>query len=396
MARAAGAEPQAGGTAERGRQADGVPVAERLAQARVDLVGVQRAREDLGQQRVAADDRGRQRASRRAGRASARASGARARRPATATARKLARAVGLEPGVRRVDGPDDRERGEQQQQRERGERQAAPEAPRVAAGDERRGGEQPPRARRRPSRPRSSGSSCRPPPPLRAIAARTKPSGDRDGRVARQARDRQPARQRPRVSRSGGRGQGSTAAGRRRRGRTRPSAESSTMSGAGTLWPAPERWPSAEGAGRHELAAEVDGLGAGLAGRRERLALLGRRRGERVAVAGRGGAGVAARRRPCRRRSRRRRRRRCPTRPCRRRRAAARRARSMTVAAGRVLVGVGRQLAERLGVVLLGVLAVDLLVACRRRSAAWSRRRRGRASARAGTRGARVLSAFGA
>ena len=55
MARAPGAQPQARRPRGGGHEAHGVPVAERLAQAGVDLVGVQRAGEDLGQQRVAAD-----------------------------------------------------------------------------------------------------------------------------------------------------------------------------------------------------------------------------------------------------------------------------------------------------------------------------------------------------
>ena len=56
VARAPRAEPQARRPGGGGHEPHGVPVAERLAQAGVDLVGVQRAGEDLGQQRVAAHD----------------------------------------------------------------------------------------------------------------------------------------------------------------------------------------------------------------------------------------------------------------------------------------------------------------------------------------------------
>ena len=83
VARAPRAEPQHAGTAERGHQPDRVPVAERLAQARVDLVGVQRAREDLGQQRVAADDHAGRARRRPAAPPSAAGRAARARRPPT-------------------------------------------------------------------------------------------------------------------------------------------------------------------------------------------------------------------------------------------------------------------------------------------------------------------------
>jgi hypothetical protein len=48
VARAPRAQPQARRPGGGGHQAHGVPVAERLAQPRVDLVGVQRAGEDLG------------------------------------------------------------------------------------------------------------------------------------------------------------------------------------------------------------------------------------------------------------------------------------------------------------------------------------------------------------
>ncbi len=55
--RAAAGQPQHRRDAHRRRQADGVPVAERRAQAGGALVGRERLREDLRQQRVDADDR---------------------------------------------------------------------------------------------------------------------------------------------------------------------------------------------------------------------------------------------------------------------------------------------------------------------------------------------------
>ena len=59
----------------------------------------------------------------------------------------------------------------------------------------------------------------------------------------------------------------------------------SAMSGVGTSRPAPDSSPRPRAPGLHELAADVDRLG-GLAGLRERLALLGRGAGQRVGVAG--------------------------------------------------------------------------------------------------------------
>ena len=58
--RPARAQPHAADRAHRGGQADRVPVAVRRSQAGVDVAGVELVREHLGEQRVAADDDGRQ------------------------------------------------------------------------------------------------------------------------------------------------------------------------------------------------------------------------------------------------------------------------------------------------------------------------------------------------
>ena len=125
VARAARAQPQRRRHAERRSQADGVPVAERLAQPRVDLVGGQRAREDLGQDRTEAD-RDRRGAERAEQRAPPGADGARQGHGAREDQQVGERAVGLQPGVRRLDRPRDRQRGEPGEDREEADRDRRP------------------------------------------------------------------------------------------------------------------------------------------------------------------------------------------------------------------------------------------------------------------------------
>ena len=79
VAGAARGQPQQRRHAERRHQPDRVPVAERLAQARERLVGRERVREDLRQQRPAADEQAAERDAVRAPPPSARARAARAR-----------------------------------------------------------------------------------------------------------------------------------------------------------------------------------------------------------------------------------------------------------------------------------------------------------------------------
>ena len=125
------AEPQQPRHGERGHEADAVPVAERLRQPGVDLVGVQRGGEDLRQDGIRADDDAGQR-DRAEHRAPAMRDGMCERRRRREDRQVGERPVGFEPRVRRVRGPRDRQRGER---RERGHERDRPDAPEpLAAG----------------------------------------------------------------------------------------------------------------------------------------------------------------------------------------------------------------------------------------------------------------------
>jgi hypothetical protein len=120
-------EPQAARDTERPGEADGVPIAERLAQAGVGLVGIQGAGEDLGEQGVATDHDGRDDS-----RAEERGPAVR-RDPHERHAGRehdgvRQRPAGLDPAVGGVDGPCDRQPGEDRQRRHQhdGEHAVAP------------------------------------------------------------------------------------------------------------------------------------------------------------------------------------------------------------------------------------------------------------------------------
>ena len=146
VAPAPGAQPQRRGNAQRGGEAGGVPVAERLAQARVVLVRGERAREDLGHERVAAHhDRAQQHAGEQRGPA---ARDQPDQRDAAGEDSDVAeRAIGLDPGVRRLDRPRHRCRRPRRQGDQRGEREAAPEAAAEWSDDDRRRGQPRPQQR---------------------------------------------------------------------------------------------------------------------------------------------------------------------------------------------------------------------------------------------------------
>src|SRR4051794_29712770 len=210
-----------------------------------------------------------------------------------------------------------------------------------------------------------TGPSCRPPPPSRAMAARTAPKASvASGSAATRGSARRPPKERgsaeaacedttpepPAADAQGGRGE----------------QADDRDQGGGHVATGARQLAEAQGPGLHELAAHVDRLGR-LADLGERLALLGRGAGQRVGAARRRRArrargavacGAGAARGP-------------PAAAA--RGAAAAVARSVLagaeggqaaalkhVAAGRVLVGVRRQRVERLLVLRLGVGPVDV------------------------------------
>src|SRR3954453_18167832 len=137
-----------------------------------------------------------------------------------------------------------------------------------------------------------TGPSCRPPPPSRAIAARTAPKANvASGSAAMRGSARRPAKERgsaeaacedttpepPAANAQGGRGE--QADDRDQRG--------------GHVAPGARQLAEAQGPGLHELAPHVDRLGR-LADLGERLALSGRGAGEGSGV-GRGGRARRAR-----------------------------------------------------------------------------------------------------
>ena len=195
VAGAARGEPQQRRDAERRGQADAVPVVERRAQARERLVGRERGREDLGQQRPAAERDGRDRDAAEQ-RAPAAGREPAEREPARERGEVGERAVGLEPRVARHQRPRDRERGEDGEQRERRQHPGAAQPRR--------------RARRRAAATSASAHSAAPPsisatsvhvvrsscePPRggerasATIASATPPASDRRRRPARAAVD---------------------------------------------------------------------------------------------------------------------------------------------------------------------------------------------------------------
>ena len=270
------------------------------------------------------------------------------------------RPVGLDPGVRRVDRPGDRQRGERGERAPRASVTAPQQPARVAAGEQRRRRPARRRRRRAPTSTLVAGSSCRPPPPCSATAASRAPrrassaarpptrgSAGAGARAAAQPRRRARTRvQRPAAG----------AAARRRRAAR--GARSATRAAAA----APDSRRGRARPGCTSLPPISHRLG-GLGRLREGLALLAG-----VAVA----SGSARRGAGCRRPGdppppgRPRRRRPAPV-PARRRRAAlglaaAQRGQARAlddVAAVGVLVDVGRQLGERLLVLRLRVGAVD-------------------------------------
>ena len=136
---AARAQPEQRRHGHRGGQADRVPVAVGRAQPRVELVGVQRAREDLGGQRVTADDDAGQRDAAEHARP---AVGERAHEGERRREHRDVgeRPVGLDPRVGGLRGPGDRRDREEREGEERaGRRQPAQRA--AARGGERRGGD---------------------------------------------------------------------------------------------------------------------------------------------------------------------------------------------------------------------------------------------------------------
>src|SRR3954465_8319327 len=127
-----------------------------------------------------------------------------------------------------------------------------------------------------------TGPSCRPPPPSRAMAARTAPKASvASGSGAPRGSARRPAKARgsaeaacedttpepPAADAQGGRGE----------------QADDRDQGGGHVAPGARQLAEAEGPGLHELASHVDRLGR-LADLGERLALVGRGAGEGVGV----------------------------------------------------------------------------------------------------------------
>ena len=130
-------EPQQREHADRRGQPDRVPVVERSAQPRVGLVLGERAGEDLRQQRPGAHGDARERDPVQDRRP---APGRQARERHRAGERRQVRegAVRLDPGVRRSERPDDRDRGVGRQQRQREERGSAVQPLRARPGQQQR------------------------------------------------------------------------------------------------------------------------------------------------------------------------------------------------------------------------------------------------------------------
>ena len=219
MARAPGAQPQARRPRGGGHEAHGVPVAERLAQAGVDLVGVQRAGEDLGQQRVAAhhhageDDAPEQRGP------------AVREEPHQGHAghhggQVAERAVGLDPRAGGLDRPGDRRGGDGHEQAHEGERERPPQSAGVAADEDRRrgqaAGDDVDRQLDLGHRPELKPASA-----LEGDGGQHRAEGDGRQRLGRDPRQREAPREGAGVSRSGVRGHDSRATSRRRQGRWR-------------------------------------------------------------------------------------------------------------------------------------------------------------------------------
>jgi hypothetical protein len=135
MPGAARGQPQQRRDAERGHQPDCVPVAEGLPQARVGLVGGERAGEDLGQQGPPAHDEAGQRDAVQHRRPAPRRH-PHEREPARERRNVGEGPVGLEPGVAGGDRPHDRDRREDRQRREGQQRQPAVQPPRRAPGQD--------------------------------------------------------------------------------------------------------------------------------------------------------------------------------------------------------------------------------------------------------------------
>ena len=207
---AARAQPQQRHHADRGGQADGVPVVERRAQPRVGLVLGQRAGEHLGQQRP------------RAHRHACERDPVQDRRPvpgreprerhrAGERGQVGERAVRLDPGVRRGERPDDRDRRVRREQHQREQRGRAVQPLRARLRQQQRR-----RAQQRAQTHQRDLDVRRPLQPQPAVGDERGPGqhgGDRhrEGAGAPPARGRRgrPRRRRPRrrrVSRAGERG----------------------------------------------------------------------------------------------------------------------------------------------------------------------------------------------
>ncbi len=138
MPRPAGAEPQQPGQAHRGGEPDGVPVAERLAQAGVDLVRVQHPGQHLRHERVPGDEDRAQR-DRAQHRRPAAAGEMRERDGRRERGEVGEMAVRVDPRVGRVDRPRHRPRGDRREDEHRRDRQRPVQALARGGGDERRG-----------------------------------------------------------------------------------------------------------------------------------------------------------------------------------------------------------------------------------------------------------------